>query len=200
MKVDKESELEMLAFTPDSGQIVTQKHNPYGQRHAFLVWETATGRSLPAFQSSGETLYPHTKDEPGLLAFSPDGKKLAFGGNASAITIFDYWRKKELKFAEGHREELTKIALGRNAKEMLTIDFLDTPRLWDLRSSKPMPMILTPRGDRAPTYSNDGRFSAVEHEGKIRIHNCQTGSQDRTIEIRGFHVWNVLGISRDNKQ
>lgn len=106
-----------VCFSPD-GQYVAA-----ASQQAILVWDTASGRLLWEFPSSGARLWP--------IAFSPDSRLLASSDN-SEIVLYELATGEEAARLTGHETYLTCIVFHPDGKRLATGAWDGTTLVWDL--------------------------------------------------------------------
>lgn len=105
-----------LAYSPD-GKILAG-----GCYQAIRLWDADTGEVL-------KTLEGHH----GLvraIAFSPDGRRLASGGEDSRLKIWDVASGREVLSLSGHDSYIPRLAFNPNGHQIATVSFDNTAILW----------------------------------------------------------------------
>src|SRR5262249_40477155 len=127
------------------------------------VWDVETGKERCKFGARPSFRPVNSRTSPtGRLAFAPDGKMLALGGEGSAVRFFDATKGKELN-AEGHLTPITQLSFARDAKTILAADEGRNVVAWNVATGKELR-----RTPLAPEFvafalSSDGRHFAAKH-------------------------------------
>ena len=119
--IDARDPIEALAFTRDGRRFASG-----GWGGTLRVWDTSSGELLQEIPSGGDYVF--------ALAFSPDGKNLAVGGNGrpNYLQIWDWQARRVVKSLLGHRNAVLSLAYSRDGKELLSGSYDNTARLWDV--------------------------------------------------------------------
>jgi len=96
-------------FSPDGLWLGTVGHGNT-VRSCMLIWNTKTGKRHQTIEGPGTRLY--------YLAFSPDGDRIAAGGQDDAVRIWDWDRtnEKEPQVLRGHAGEIHGLAFSPNGQ------------------------------------------------------------------------------------
>jgi len=105
-----------VAYSPDGHCLAAAT-----DYHVFL-WEPATGKERWRFQG---------RDRVKCLAFSPDGRMLAFGGDDAIVWLMDVASGKELAQRAGHRGKISAIAFAPDGKTLVSGSYDTTALVWD---------------------------------------------------------------------
>jgi hypothetical protein len=90
------------------------------------------------------------------VAWSPDGKTLAYGDDNNAVLVWDVEKKALRKTLKGHDQPVTCMAFTPDGKTLISTGLDRTVRFWDLTTDKP-------RG--ALVFLKDGHWLAISPEG-----------------------------------
>jgi WD40 repeat protein len=138
----------------------------------------------------------------GALAFSPDGRRLAAGGEDRVIRIWDAATGKLLTECRGHTSKVLSLAFREDGLRLVTAAHDGTVRQWDAETGTQV----EPPYDRhtaeafAAVYSPDGqRVASAGADRTVRLWRA-VGRQDQAV-FRG-HTGAVaaLAFSRDGRR
>ena len=117
--------LEALAVDIDGQRFATGGWNGTAQ-----VWELTTGQVLTTLKHGGEYV--------NAVAFAPDGKYLATGGNdpAGFIQIWEIATGQRVRFIPGHDDEVLSLAYSKDGTHLLSSSYDKTARLWDVSTGQ----------------------------------------------------------------
>jgi WD40 repeat protein len=110
-----------LLFRPDQKMLLTG-----GRVVRFWEWD-----SLKELRPFGDKA-PSGR----VLAFAPEGKVLAVGGNDSAIQLWNLADGKELNPTPGHRQPVCGVAFSPGGRSLGSLDAGGRLHLWDAQSGK----------------------------------------------------------------
>ncbi len=119
------------------------------------LWNPETGLEVAAFPGQ---VYDHGCG----LAFSPDGKKIAYG-HGGGVGLVDLETKKKLADFPGYR--VYNLAFSPNGK-MLAIGSAGNASLWDLSNTKKALATFDKTGHAAVTFSPDSKTLAIRGDEK----------------------------------
>jgi WD40 repeat protein len=105
------------------------------------------------------------------LAFSPDGKRLATGGERSTVKIWDVQTGHELKTLWGHSGEVYTVAFSRDGRWIASGGEDSTVKVWDSQTGE---VVRTFRGHSGLVIS-----VAFSRDG-LRL---LSGSRDATVKV-----------------
>jgi WD40 repeat protein/transcriptional regulator with XRE-family HTH domain len=149
----------MLRFAPDSRSLLTLGA-PTDDNQFAILWDVSTGSEL---------LTVHVQSQPGMIDFSPDGKRFAVD-ELQFIRIVDIASGKDVMKLSGHTS-LAQNGLQYNADgtQVVTAAGDGTTKIWDATTGQ---SLLTIFGNdariKAAVFSPDGTKLATLSEGSVQ--------------------------------
>ena len=70
------------------------------------------------------------------MAFSPDGKTLASGGEDKTVAVWDVKGAKQLAALVGHTDTVLQVAFSRDGARIASVSRDTTTRLWESGAEK----------------------------------------------------------------
>jgi WD40 repeat protein len=112
-----------VAFNPQGDRLATNSAD-----RTVKLWDLGTGEEAFSFAGSTEvTGVPVDHGDNGLplitsnaVAFSKDGKRLAYAGPERTVRLIDVQTGRELRVFRGHRGEVTSVALSPDGTRLLS--------------------------------------------------------------------------------
>ena len=172
-----------IALSPDRSRMAASL---FTNRAVAAVYDTLTGKEIVSWDGT-----------PGInaLAFSPDSKRLAIGGDDCLVSIRELASGKQIAQCQGHTSKILSIAFRGDGSRLLTASHDGTVRQWDAITGREVESPYdrhTAEVDSA-TYSPDGeRVASAGHDRTVRIWRA-SGRQDQAI-LRG-HSGSVNGLT-----
>lgn len=155
------------AFSPDGKMLAV----PWKDKGLRLV-DTESGKEREPF-NVGDFDYLH-------VAFSPDGKTLAYGGDVTEenrVHIWDLAAGKERRPPGALPERIEVIAFSTDGKSLLTAGGKDEPiRFWEAATGEEVRQIKGPKRFSQAAVSPNGRMLAAENE-HLQLWDLATGKE-----------------------
>jgi WD40 repeat protein len=162
-----------LAFNPRGSRLAAACGN------VVRLFDVDTGRELPPLR------HPDTVSWIAGLAWHPDGRHLATGGNDIQIRYWDADAPAEVRAPwEGHRAYGVFLAFNHAGDRLVSADWGGQPQLWDADSGR---LLLTVPYPIIPRFSPDDGLIGYERYGnKLRLWRVAPGRELSMFRAHGL--------------
>jgi WD40 repeat protein len=181
------------ALSPDRTRVAIAFSGDESHRY-IGIYDTASGGErarcdIPSEDTNG-------------LTFSPDGTRLASGGDGDLVRLWDAATGRQLAECRGHTSKVFSLTFRADGSRLLTVSHDGTVRQWDVPSGREV----EPPYDRhtaevlAAVYSPDGqRIASAGADHTIRLW-WASGRRDQAV-LRGHSgVVSALAFSQDGRR
>jgi hypothetical protein len=122
-----------LAYSPDGTRLLTVSHQ------TAMIWNAHTGTSLLELKGDTEgtqavALGPPAASGMCSVVFSPDGTRVAMGGEHGTARIWDAHKGVPLLDLKGHTDLVASLAFSPNGTRVATGSWGKTAKIWDART------------------------------------------------------------------
>jgi serine/threonine protein kinase len=197
-----------VAWSPDDSMIASA-----GWDARILLWDANDGshREMSSYANSNETptlraLEDLTQLEAHVtwirtLAFSPDGKHLASGGNEALLATWDLAAGTIVQRFIGHTAPISKIVYTADARRLVSASYDNTVIVWDVASGQPQFVLSGHKGPvRDIALSPSGqRLASASADTTVRLWDLTDGVE--LACLRGHtQCVNALGFRLTDRQ
>lgn len=177
-----------LTFSTDSRRLAS-----ISREGELVLWDAVGHGELKRVSSHGGAAI-------WCVAFSPDGRHVATGGNDQAVRVRSAATLAEERVFRGHGSEVWSVVWAQDGERLYSSGKDRTIRVWDAAQSHALP---TFSGlNKTPQFSPDERWIALQlRDETVRVVEATTGRErfrlSDILELGGFsadgQVLNVIG-------
>ena len=133
------------------------------------------------------------------VAFSPDGTKLATGGNDNSIHIWDIATGEKLSTFNGHSDWIAFLTFSPDGSSLLSGSVDNTVRLWDVETGNQR-LLLEAMGGQfsTPAFIQNGSLIIAKDGNSVRTWDVNTGTAKKVL-ASGLEEFAHFAISPDER-
>ncbi|WP_170068045.1 WD40 repeat domain-containing serine/threonine protein kinase [Lentzea guizhouensis] len=179
---DHEEQVTSIAFSPDGKTLVSGDGDLDREGPAIRLWDVATGKLVVKL---------HGPTGPGgasanAVAFSPDGRTIAAGGNrlSGSTMLWDVAKREVVGLVDESYSIMKTLAFSPDGKTLAGVTHTGNIQLWDVATRQLKIGIPNGAGSRNIAFSPDGKLLANggKNGGEVRLSDPATGSTVQTIK------------------
>jgi WD40 repeat protein len=155
-----------LAFSPDGKHLVTST-----ERGIVRLWRVSDGKVV--WSAKGQERTPN-----GVVAFSPDGRMVAWETDDKEICLAEAATGKELRRVEGFHNGVSHLAWSPDCRVLAAAPPGGTVRIWDPATGKKLgPLQGSADGESWLAFSPNSKTLAGSFESCLRRWDVNTGNE-----------------------
>lgn len=148
------------------------------------------------------------RDQFNCLAFSPDGKLLAAGGQGNQVVVWDVATSEVVHtlrhqhYINGNLMGVEAVAFSPDGRVIASAGHEGAIYVWNVSTGENISKISSQKGISALAYSSDGKLLASACEGaasEIKIWSTGTSTESLTISTGMLNWIRHIEFSRDGK-
>ena len=199
-----------VSFAPNSKLVLVR-----GSEGIAFLWELPSGKQIrkfdgvtcePSFSPNGKSIAMCSKNviklwdleksveiaflrghigEVKAIAFSPDGLKLASGGDDNTAKIWNVPPSETRGILRGHTKEINGISFSHDSKLLASASEDNSVKIWDVETEQVRrPLVGHTDVVISTAFSPDERTVAtIAKDRKVKIWDITTGKQLRSFDI-----------------
>jgi serine/threonine protein kinase len=172
--------VETLAFSPDGKLLASGDGDLANEGPTTLLWDAQSGKQLGTLVGPPGTGGASVN----AVAFSPDGKLLAAGGNflGDSTRLWNVADRKLVGALAQSRSIMKSLAFSPDGKILAGVTHTGSIKVWDVASRQVKIGLPDGTGSRNVVFSPDGTLIANGGKGsEVRLSDAATGRTVRTI-------------------
>ncbi len=174
LKSQLDNSLAVLPGTPTDAFLRRPIISPSGDQVAVVdedgrainLWETATGKLIGALIGHAGPV--------GVLAYSPDGKRLASGSADKTLRLWDPANLKEVAVLRGHENSVDWIYFSPDGLRICSLG-TGSARLWDATTGSQVAVLGGPVRRLGVIFTPDSRRLVIGIDREARVYDAHSG-------------------------
>lgn len=177
--------IESVAVSPDGSRLVTGSAEGTAKLWDALTGQlayTLTGQLLPT--SYGDSQLKEIGQAINIVAFSPDGRRVATGDSQGNLSLWDAATgRRVIQMLGGHTNSIYTLAFNADGTQLATGSSDRTAIIWEVATGRALVRLVGhTNGIRGVAFSSDGtRLATGSDDGTAKIWDATTGQALQTI-------------------
>ncbi len=179
-----------VAFSPSGLRLASASHDG-----TVKVWDAATGQMIHSLQAHGPVTAQHRRTllrAGDSVAFSPDGHRLASGGEDQTVKIWDADNGQEIRTLKGHSDGVWSMAFSPDGRQLATASNDGTVKVWDAATGQMIHSLQAHGSVMSVAFSPDGHRLATAtggsgSPGEVKVWDATVGQVIHTL--KGHTQW-----------
>jgi WD40 repeat protein/tRNA A-37 threonylcarbamoyl transferase component Bud32 len=175
-----------LALSPEGGSVAT-----IGDAGGdVVVVDLKTGEHARSFHTGGLS----------KLAYSPDGRLLAVGGENGVVYLWNVAAGRHEADLEGHVGAVASVSFGPDGRRLVSAGNDATVRVWDIATRNCQTVLRGHPGDIFSAVFHPGgtRVASAGRDGAVWLWDVEAGTEVARLQGHTNYVWS-LAFSPDGK-
>jgi WD40 repeat protein len=183
-----EGRVYIVKWSPNGNTLASCSSDNNAKPTTVKIWEADSGKVLHTIEGSTPISAYHA------VAWSPNGSKMAFGGEFNTVGLWEENSSKPIRHLVGHKEPVNSLAWSRDGKTLASGTgprIPDNPRFWDIESGT-VKQIIKAHGDIwswSPDLNNLATFRSGGGSNTAQLIERKSGKATFTLKGHtGPHV------------